>query len=146
MSLGFSVLVLVLAWCYPRLALIVSYACSIIVCYAESAAALGGTVAPDCFQSGALSLFYVALTGLWASVCVTLALRSHGAQMRREGDGGDAAGARWVGEGEPVSQLLVGFLFLVFDTPAILSEKFGTLGILARWRCERKKRRIFTRG
>lgn len=45
---------------------------------------------------------------------------------------------------EPVSQFIVGFLFLVFGTPAILSEKaaekFGAFGVLARaWR-ERKKR------
>ena len=45
---------------------------------------------------------------------------------------------------EPVSQFLVGFLFLVFGTPAILSEKaaekFGAFGVLARWWRERKKR------
>lgn len=45
---------------------------------------------------------------------------------------------------EPVSQFVVGFLFLVFGTPAILSEKaaekFGVFGVLARsWR-EGKKR------
>ncbi|MDO4915883.1 hypothetical protein [Corynebacterium sp.] len=45
---------------------------------------------------------------------------------------------------EPVSQFVVGFLFLVFGTPAILSEKaaekFGAFGVLARWWRERKKR------
>lgn len=45
---------------------------------------------------------------------------------------------------EPVSQFIVGFLFLVFGTPAILSEKaaekFGAFGVLARWWRERKKR------
>ncbi|MDO4915884.1 hypothetical protein [Corynebacterium sp.] len=35
---------------------------------------------------------YVALAGLWAVVCVTLALRFHVAQMRRGGDSGDVAG------------------------------------------------------
>ncbi|MBY0797886.1 hypothetical protein [Corynebacterium parakroppenstedtii] len=35
---------------------------------------------------------YVALAGLWAVVCVTLALRFHVAQARRGGDSGDVAG------------------------------------------------------
>lgn len=37
---------------------------------------------------------YVALAGLWAVVCVTLALRFHVAQARRGGDSGDVAGAQ----------------------------------------------------
>lgn len=35
---------------------------------------------------------YVALAGMWAVVCVTLALRFHVAQVRRGGDSGDVAG------------------------------------------------------
>lgn len=35
---------------------------------------------------------YVALAGMWAVVCVTLALRFHVAQARRGGDSGDVAG------------------------------------------------------
>lgn len=34
---------------------------------------------------------YVALAGMWAVVCVTLALRYHVAQARRGGDSGDVA-------------------------------------------------------
>lgn len=34
---------------------------------------------------------YVALAGMWAVVCVTLALRFHVAQVRRGGDSGDVA-------------------------------------------------------
>lgn len=34
---------------------------------------------------------YIAFAGLWASVCVTLALRFHVAQVRRGGDSGDVA-------------------------------------------------------
>ena len=34
---------------------------------------------------------YVALAGIWAVVCVTLALRYHVAQARRGGDSGDVA-------------------------------------------------------
>lgn len=37
---------------------------------------------------------YIAFAGLWASVCVTLALRFHVAQVRRGGDSGDVAGAQ----------------------------------------------------
>lgn len=37
---------------------------------------------------------YVALAGMWAVVCVTLALRYHVAQVRRGGDSGDVAGAQ----------------------------------------------------
>lgn len=37
---------------------------------------------------------YVALAGMWAVVCVTLALRYHVAQARRGGDSGDVAGAQ----------------------------------------------------
>lgn len=86
---------------------------------------------------------YIALAGLWSVVCATLALRYHVAQARR---GGTVVTwevlSRWAES--PASQFLVGVLFLVFGTPAILSEKaaekFGAFGVLARaWR-DRKKR------